>query len=211
MLLKADKHTKPKKPAKKVCPKAMDKWVDSASEQMRSAMTPKPVPKAEWPGGKHPGGRPSKLNTINYDGLRLCYSRGFTDSETAVALQVTEQTINNWKLADPKFFESIKDWKKEADENVTVSLYQRAYGYSHPETKPQWVVDHWEYAEMIKHYPPDPTSMIFWLKNRQPDRWRDKHDLDLSDNRMVQRILNALPPDMAEGVRVAIKAEVAKK
>jgi hypothetical protein len=25
-----------------------------------------------------------------------------------------------------------------------------------------------------KHYPPDPTAMIFWLKNRQPERWRDQ-------------------------------------
>jgi len=40
---------------------------------------------------------------------------------------------------------------------------------------------------------------------------RDKQDVDISDNRMVQRILNALPSDMAEGVRQAIKAEGAKK
>ena len=36
---------------------------------------------------------------------------------------------------------------------------------------------------------------------------RDKRDVDFNDNRMVQLILESLPPDMAEGVRVAIKAE----
>jgi hypothetical protein len=50
----------------------------------------------------------------------------------------------------------------------------------HPETKPQWVNDdnggRWEYAEYVRHYPPDPTSMIFWLKNRQPQDWRDKQE-----------------------------------
>jgi len=36
---------------------------------------------------------------------------------------------------------------------------------------------------------------------------RDKHDVDLMDNRMVQLILESLPPDVAEGVRAAIKAK----
>ena len=26
----------------------------------------------------------------------------------------------------------------------------------------------------VKHYPPDPISAIFWLKNRQRKKWRDK-------------------------------------
>ena len=32
------------------------------------------------------------------------------------------------------------------------------------------------FADFIEHFPPDPTSMIFWLKNRQPDKWRDKRE-----------------------------------
>jgi hypothetical protein len=26
----------------------------------------------------------------------------------------------------------------------------------------------------VEHYPPDTTAAVFWLKNRQPDKWRDK-------------------------------------
>jgi hypothetical protein len=31
-----------------------------------------------------------------------------------------------------------------------------------------------------KHYPPDVTACIFWLKNRQPERWRDvqRHEVN---------------------------------
>jgi hypothetical protein len=29
-----------------------------------------------------------------------------------------------------------------------------------------------------EYYPPDPTSMIWWLKNRRPDRWRDVQNID---------------------------------
>ena len=27
---------------------------------------------------------------------------------------------------------------------------------------------------------PDVTACIFWLKNRDPEHWKDKHDVDLS-------------------------------
>ena len=30
----------------------------------------------------------------------------------------------------------------------------------------------------IEYYPPDPTSMIWWLKNRRPVRWRDTQNID---------------------------------
>ena len=36
-------------------------------------------------------------------------------------------------------------------------------------------------TKLIKHYPPDSTAMIFWLKNRQKEKWRDKHDVGLPD------------------------------
>ena len=28
--------------------------------------------------------------------------------------------------------------------------------------------------QIAKHVAPDTTAQIFWLKNRRPDRWRDK-------------------------------------
>ena len=114
---------------------------------------------------KNKGGRPSKKNTIHYDGLKLCYGKGFTDEETALALQITFQTLNNWKKKDPEFFESLKDWKASADRDVEKSLYDRARGWT---------------DSTGKEYPPDPTSMIFWLKNRNPRKWRDKQDVEHS-------------------------------
>ena len=34
--------------------------------------------------------------------------------------------------------------------------------------------------EVDKHYAPDATAAIFWLKNRQPDKWRDKQEVEQS-------------------------------
>lgn len=112
--------------------------------------------------------------------------KGWTDVEMAELLKVSEVTFNNWKKKHPSFFKSVKNSKAEADRAVERSLYERACGYSCPETKAQWIHDEdggrWEYADMRRHYPPDPTSMIFWLKNRQPERWRDKQEMEHSGN-----------------------------
>ena len=48
-----------------------------------------------------------------------------------------------------------------------------------------------------EHVPPDVTACIFWLKNRRPDLWRDRHDLAATvktpeDTRPVQEQWNSL-------------------
>ena len=32
----------------------------------------------------------------------------------------------------------------------------------------------------VKEVEPDTTAQIFWLKNRKPDKWRDKQDVQIS-------------------------------
>jgi hypothetical protein len=32
----------------------------------------------------------------------------------------------------------------------------------------------------VEHIPPDVIACIFWLKNRRPELWRDKHDVEHS-------------------------------
>jgi DNA-binding XRE family transcriptional regulator len=109
---------------------------------------------------------------------------GATDREMADIIGVKEQTLNNWKKEHPEFFESIKEGKEIADAKVAESLYNRANGYTCPETKAQWVHDdsggHWEYAEMRKHYPPDTQAASLWLRNRQKAKWRDKIEAELT-------------------------------
>lgn len=110
---------------------------------------------------------------------KLCLL-GAIDKDLADFFEVTEQTINNWKKEYPEFFESIKRGKMIADAEIAEKLYHRAKGYSCTDTKfathEGKITDSVEY---VKHYPPDTTAIIFWLKNRQPDKWRDKQDIDL--------------------------------
>ena len=99
---------------------------------------------------------------------------GLTDVEMAGVFGVAERAFNNWKLKYPEFVQSIKDGKEIADANVTASLYQRACGYTHKETKVFCNDGLVTEVEIDKHYPPDTAAAFIWLKNRQPTRWRDK-------------------------------------
>lgn len=104
---------------------------------------------------------------------------GATDAEIAEFFSVSEQTLNSWKKKFPKFLESLKKGKAVADSNVASKLYNRAIGYDCKATKivtyEGKVTDQVEYVE---HYPPDTTAAIFWLKNRQPGKWRDKKEVE---------------------------------
>lgn len=114
--------------------------------------------------------------------LKLCLL-GATDKELAEFFSVSEQTLNKWKKDYPEFLESLKKGKSIADANVASRLYNRAIGYNCKATKfaasEGKITDLKEY---IEHYPPDTTAAIFWLKNRQPEKWRDKKEVDTNVN-----------------------------
>lgn len=127
------------------------------------------------------GGRPTKYDPAICETVKKLCLLGATDKEMADILGVCEQTFNSWKGQHPEFLEALKEGKGVADANVAHRLYQRAMGYSHPAVK--IVADAKSGAEVqvpyIEHYPPDTTACIFWLKNRQKDKWRDRTEHDV--------------------------------
>lgn len=125
---------------------------------------------------KHPGGRPTKFTEDLQKQMKFLCEKGFTEKELAEALLIDISTITKWKQKFPKFFTSLKDWKAEADKKVEKALYERACGYEHPEDKIFNANGEALVVPTVKRYAPDPTSMIFWLKNRQPEKYRDKID-----------------------------------
>lgn len=108
---------------------------------------------------------------------------GATDKEMADFFGVTDRTLNQWKKEHSEFLQSLKKGKSIADANVASRLYKRAIGYDCKATKfavsEGKITDSKEY---IEHYPPDTTAAIFWLKNRQPEKWRDRKEVDANVN-----------------------------
>ncbi len=129
-----------------------------------------------------PAGRPTSFKN-EYCKLAYNYSLlGATDTELAEFFDVAESTLNLWKKNHSEFSESIKRGKFQADAEIASKLFHRAKGYEHPEDKifnDQGVP---LIVPTIKHYAPDTTAAIFWLKNRQPKKWRDKTEVDMNNN-----------------------------
>jgi len=123
-------------------------------------------------------GRPTDYKAEYAEKSRKLCLLGATDKELAEFFEVCEDTINEWKRVHPEFSLSIKEGKQEADSNVADRLYKRAMGYTHdavkifanPTTGAEQIVP------FTEHYAPDTAACIFWLKNRQKDKWRDKQD-----------------------------------
>ena len=129
---------------------------------------------------KHPGQPTKYKESYNTQAYKLCLL-GSTDKQLGDFFEVEESTINNWKIAHPKFLESLKKGKLVADAEVAEMLYHRAKGFKHPEDKIFCTNGIVTTVETIKHYPPDTAAAFIWLKNRA--KWKDKQEIshDVSD------------------------------
>ncbi len=140
-------------------------------------------------------GRPTEYQKKYCSQAKKLCKLGFTDKELADFFEVEEQTINNWKIEHPEFFESIKAGKDVADGEVVDKLFKRATGYSHPDVDIKVIDGDIRITKLTKHYPPDTAAAIFWLKNRQKKKWRDKIETGFTDaeGNDVQTVVYRIP------------------
>lgn len=126
-------------------------------------------------------GRPSKYkDEFVTQAEKLC-KLGATDMEVADFFEVEVRTLYRWKAEHDDFCQALKAGKAEADARVERSLFARATGYEHNEVDIRVVGGEIVQTPLRKHYPPDTTACIFWLKNRRPDEWRDRQELTGKD------------------------------
>lgn len=131
---------------------------------------------------------------------------GLTDEQIAGNMGITVRSLYNWKKRSILIFQSLKTGKEVADIEVENALRKKALGFRETEqvVSSRRVVEYDEgkrvrevtepvVTQVEKYYPPDTTAQIFWLKNRKPDKWRDKQEakVDLTEAvRIVDSIGN---------------------
>ncbi len=130
---------------------------------------------------KHAGGRPPSYHESYNRQAEIICRFGVIDRDLAEFFKVSEVTINAWKKKYPKFLKSINKGKAFPNEQVKRALFERAIGYEHPDTHISNYQGDITKTEMIKHYPPDTAAAFIWLKNRDSDNWRDKHEISIID------------------------------
>ena len=100
---------------------------------------------------------------------------GLTDEQIASNIGIGYSTLQTWKSKYQDIQDTLKRGKDIIDRQVENALLKRALGYEYEEVKEKFedgVIT--ERTVTKKEVVPDTTAQIFWLKNRKPDKWRDK-------------------------------------
>lgn len=105
---------------------------------------------------------------------------GLSDEQVAANMGISRSTLNAWKKKFPDISDTLKKGKDIADREVENALFKRAVGYEFDEVTEE-LMDSGELrvTKMIrKQVAPDTGAAAFWLKNRKPDVWRDKQEVE---------------------------------
>lgn len=112
---------------------------------------------------------------------------GLSNEQIAHNIGINKDTLYEWQKRFSDFSDALKKGKEVVDREVENALLKRALGYEYDEVTQEPVTDKdTGITEMrvtkrvTKQIVPDVTAQIFWLKNRKPNEFRDKRDVDLS-------------------------------
>lgn len=112
---------------------------------------------------------------------------GLSNEQIAHNIGINKDTLYEWQKRFSDFSDALKKGKEVVDREVENALLKRALGYEYDEVTQEPVTDKdTGITEMrvtkrvTKQIVPDVTAQIFWLKNRKPDEFRDKRDVELS-------------------------------
>ena len=88
---------------------------------------------------------------------------GLADTQIARNMGISYSTFKEWLHRFPSILATLKKGKAPVDVEVENALLKRAKGYRYTEVTTEY--------EMV-----DTGAAAFWLKNRRPDRWKDKRE-----------------------------------
>ena len=133
------------------------------------------------------------------DGLLLLegWARdGLTDEQIAANIGINPATLYKWIDRFGEIGKAIKKGKAPVDFQVENALLKRAMGYDYEEVITEVYDNGKKHIRQVKkHMPGDVTAMIFWLKNRRPDKWRDKPEMkeDSETLKAAKQLLEGVP------------------
>jgi len=131
----------------------------------------------------------SKATMQDLSAVEALARDGATDAQIAKYIGVSTSTLYVWKQKFPEFSEAIKRGKEISDYTAETALFVAATGYRYEEITKEPILDHntkrpllddngepilvvTKIVDKVAH--PNTTALIYWLKNRKPEAWRDR-------------------------------------
>lgn len=100
--------------------------------------------------------------------------KGLKDKTIADNIGIKPQTLYDWKRRFPSFSEALKKTKEIIDNEAEEALIRAMLGYDYEEVTTYIDSNGKKSVKKVKkHMPPNITALIFYLKNRRPEDWRD--------------------------------------
>ncbi|MGC6553265.1 helix-turn-helix domain-containing protein [Streptococcus sp. VTCC 12905] len=122
--------------------------------------------------------RPKYQDWLTEDGLTLMggWARsGLSEEQIASNMGIARSTLNEWKKKHSDISDTLKKNKEVADMQVENALFENAKGFYYKEDV---VTNQGDVVTLTKYSKPNVTAQIFWVKNRMPDKWRDKQEIE---------------------------------
>ena len=138
---------------------------------------------------------------------------GLIDKQIAHNMGIAHRTFIVWKEKYPSINAALKKGKAPVDIAVENAMYKSAIGYKVTVKEPMKLkriryeekrrIEE-EYIEQVEkeiYITPNVTAQIYWLKNRRPDKWRDRREVDVTNNDgvLAQLIDGLKEPEKEEG------------
>lgn len=143
---------------------------------------------------------------------------GLSEAQIAHNIGITYETLRTWKIKFAVLSDAIKRGKAPVDIQVENALLKRALGFEYEEVtteiedvptgkigddgKPIFK-QRKHIKKTTKMVPPETAAAFIWLKNRRPDKWRDKREYvtDVTDNafknmQTIAALINNPEPDI---------------
>lgn len=149
---------------------------------------------------KKPGARGKSAPWLEEEGLLRIEGwamDGCTDQEIAKNMGIAYSTLRVWRDSFPAISAALKRARDVADRQVEHRLFDMTQGYTvevkkvfkvkkeHYDEKGRKVVtEELQSAVEEVHIPANVTAQIFWMKNRKPEKWREKPDAAREDGEL---------------------------
>lgn len=142
---------------------------------------------------------------------------GLTIEQIAKNLGISKVTFYKYMNDHIELFERLKKGKEVVDIEVENALLKRALGYEYKEVTKERTLKKDNNGvplvnvhgvpihemvitkEVTKQVAPDTTAQIFWLKNRKPQDWRDKQEVQHSGDMGLKIVVDYGGDDGAGG------------
>ena len=114
--------------------------------------------------------------------IQALASVGKNRDEIAALMEISRDTLYSWQKRWPEVKAALEHGAVEANAEIVASLFKRATGYEYEETRTAIIkrpdgTQETRVEKVKKFVAPDTTALIFWLKNRLPDQFKDVNDM----------------------------------